>query len=415
MITRSLMLCCFAGLALATADCGRHGLRGAPDAGPDGQPASPGAPNAAPDGQPADASNTRLDARDSTTRDSARPGPDGGGPDVDNDWTLPHTGGPVWRDSTIPYCNSDGVFFSDVWSDSRGVYAISEIESDLFFNSGTGWSRVSPQPSVLENMTGIPGGPLLLYAGEYCGVTAFDGRTESCLAAVPGVTNVFVVDARRAFAIVDDRLLTLDGSYFTPYGSMPVVPFPYGYQLWADSQVAVVAAEAGKVYLFDRPSADPQVLQIPDGVAATSVWGFGRDDLWVGGDAGRLAHYDGGSWTIVQAAQGSCATISSMWGADHVLYFATRSYVGRWSSGNFDTVIDGPCDQNPESVPGIYEQVIIDKIWGNSPTELFIALYERKEHLTPARGGGVTYDDVPPDSCGEARLYWFDGQRLGRL
>lgn len=128
MITRSLMLCCFAGLALATAGCGRHGLQGAPDAGPGGQPASTGAPDADPAGQSAGAGDARLDARDgSPTRDSARPGPDGGGPDVDNDWTLPHTGGPVWRDSTIPYCNSGGVFFSDLWSDGRGVYAISEL------------------------------------------------------------------------------------------------------------------------------------------------------------------------------------------------------------------------------------------------------------------------------------------------
>jgi hypothetical protein len=104
-----------------------------------------------------------------------------------------------------------------------------------------------------------------------------------------------------------------------------------------------------------------------------------------------------------------------MWGADHVLYLATESSVVRWRNGAFDTVIDGPCDQDPETSPGIYEQVIIMKIWGNSPTELFIALLERKAILTDAPGGGVTYNQILPDACGEARLYWFDGQRLGRL
>ena len=401
-------------LALAAVSCGGHGLRSSArvsDAGADG-PIEP--PN---DARPSASKDALPSAGDSHSAwpDSVQLAPDGLGPDADDSWTLPHTGGPTWRTSTVPYCNSNGVFFSDLWSDSRGVWATSEIESNLFFNAGTGWSQVSPRPSVLKNMTGIPGGPLLLYPSDYCGVTAFDGKKESCLAAVPGITNVFVVDAQRAFAIVDDRLLTLDGSYFTPYGSMPAVPWPYAYYLWADSQVAVVAADAGKVYVFEQSSSDPQVLQIPDGVAATSVWGGGPNDLWVGGDEGRLAHYDGTSWTVVQAAQGNCATIASMWGAANVLYFATRSYVGRWSNGKFDTVIDGPCDQDPESVPGTYEQVIIQKIWGNSPTELFIALYERKEHLTPAAGGGVTYNDVPPDSCGEARMYWFDGQHLGRL
>ena len=398
---RTLLFWFCAGVASFAAGCDRHGLQaGTRDGGPGG-----------PDLRAADARPGGSDGRQATT-DTA---PDSGSPDVDEQWTLPHAGGPVWRNSTVPYCNPQDVFFNDLWSDSRGVYAISAIDGSLFFNSGTGWGRASPQPSVLEYLSGLPGGPLLLYGGEFCGVIAFDGKAETCIAAVPGVTNVFAVDAQRAFAIVSDRLLALDGSYFAPYGTMPVVPWPDNYQLWADAQTAVVAAEAGKVYVFDRPATEPQLLQIPDKVAATSVWGFGRDDLWVGGAAGRLAHYDGSSWTVVQAAQGSCATVSGMWGADHVLYLATQSSVVRWRNGAFDTVIDGPCDQNPETSPGIYEQVIITKIWGNSPTELFITLLERKETLTNAPGGGVTYNDIPPDSCGEARLYWFDGQRLGRL
>jgi hypothetical protein len=235
-----------------------------------------------------------------------------------------------------------------------------------------------------------------------------------CLGAVPGVTNVFAVDGQHAFAIVSDRLLTLYGAYFTPYGTLPAVPWPYAYHLWADAQVPVVAAEGGKVYVLDRPATTPMVLQIPDQAAATSVWGFGRNDLWVGGEKGRLAHYDGASWTVMQTVQGNCATVSGLWGADHVLYVATDSYVGRWRDGTLDTVIDGPCAQDPESAPGTYEQVIIAKIWGNSPTELFIALYERKEVLGTVPGG-ITVSHVQPDSCGEARMYWFDGQRLGRL
>jgi hypothetical protein len=395
-----------AGLALAAAGCGGHGLRASnrtPDAGPDGQ-----------DGNAADALPTVQDGRP-IPPDTERPGPDSGKADADSSWTLPHSGGPVWRNSTVPYCNSKDPFINDLWSDSRGVYAISSIDGSLFFNSGTGWSRVSPQPSVVEYLTGLPGGPLLLYGGEYCGVTAFDGKNESCLAAVPGVSKVFVADAQHAFAIVGSRLLTLSGSYFTPYGSIPAVPWPYAYSLWADAQVVVITAEAGKVYVFDRPATDPLVLQIPDGVAATSVWGFGRDDLWVGGEKGRLAHYDGNSWTVVQATHGNCATVSGMWGADHVLYFATDNYVGRWSDGQLDTIIEGPCSQDPESSSGTHEQVIIEKIWGNSPTEVFIGAIERKETMVNAPGGGVTSSQITPDSCGEARLYWFDGQRLGRL
>jgi len=40
---------------------------------------------------------------------------------------------------------------------------------------------------------------------------------------------------------------------------------------------------------------------------------------------------------------------------------------------------------------------------------------ERKETVVSYAPGSATYNDVPPDACGEARVYWFDGQRLGRL
>jgi hypothetical protein len=338
-------------------------------------------------------------------------------PDASDNWTLPHSGGPVWRQSTSPYCNSQGVFFNDLWSDDRGVYAISEMERSLFFNSGTGWSKVSPQPTSLAFLTGIPhGGPLVLYGQDGCGVYFFDGKTQSCVAAVPSVTKAFVVDAQRIFAIANDRLLSYNGSYFTQYAHpVPAIPFPNDYQLWAGSDVVVVAAEAGKVYLYDDSSPDPQTLLIPDGKAATSLWGFARDDLWVGSDDGRLAHYNGSIWEIAQPTNGNCSRIAHLWGADHVLFFATDNVVGRWNAGSFDSVLDGPCSQDVETPPGVFEQVIIETIWGNSPTELFIALLERKETVVSYAPGSATYNDVPPDACGEARVYWFDGQRLGRL
>ena len=403
--------------------CGKHPLKtttASSDAGPRaGQEAAdanafetPALPrDAAP---PADRPGGNTTGRDAgsdsmMSADSASDASDG--------WTLPHSGGPVWRQSTTPYCNSQDIYFSDLWSDDRGVYAVSEMESSLFFNSGTGWSKVSPQPTSVKWLTGIPnGGPLLLYGQDPCGVYFFDGKSQLCVAAVPGVSRTFVVNAQRIFAIANDRLLSYNGSYFTQYGQpLPAIPFPNEYQLWADSRVVVVAAEAGKVYLYDDPTVDPQTLLVPDGKDATSVWGFARDDLWVGSSDGRLAHYDGSAWSIAHPTEGNCSTIAHMWGADHVLFFASDNVVGRWNAGNFDTVLNGPCSQNVETPPGVFEQVIIEKIWGNSPNEVFIALYERKETVVSYSPGSVTYSDVPPDSCGQARIYWFDGQRLGRL
>jgi hypothetical protein len=412
MTVRSIGLGFLAGLALASAGCAKHG------------PLAGSAHDASSE-KDAGAGDARPNASDGNRMgpDSTRSGPDGH-PDVDDHWTLPHSGGPIWRNSTVPYCGSEDGWIGhigDLWSDSRGVYVIRTVDTNygLYFNSGSGWSRVSPQPRTKFNfLVGIPAGPLLLFGDSNgdttCGLTAFDGKTESCLAAVSEVSNVFAVDAQRVFAISDDRLLALSGSYLTQYGIIPTSPWP-SYQLWADSQVVVVADHAGNVFLFDDPSADPQVLAAPDGMAVMSLWGFGRGDLWVGDDAGRLAHYDGESWTMLQVAQGNCLGVSQMWGAEHILYFATESYVGRWSDGKVDTVLDGPCEVDPEDEFGTYEKVLIERIWGNSPTELFIAVQERKETKTLVGSNGATYSSVGPDACGQFRVYWFDGQGLGRL
>ena len=413
MTVHSIDICCFAGLALACAACAKSPRAGTvPDASSE---------------KNAGASDARLNASDGNQvgSDTTRTDGDAGAPDVDNHWTLPHSGGPVWRNSSVPYCGSDDGYIGsieDLWSDSRGIYIIRYRDFPdsfgLFFNSGAGWARVSPQPSSpLDYLSGIPAGPLLLYGNRNgdttCGLTAFDGKTESCLAAVSQVSHVFAADPQRVFAITEDRLLMLNGAYFTQYGIIPTSASP-SYQLWADAQVVVVADHAGNVFLFDDPTAAAQVLTVPDGMVVESLWGFGRDDLWIGDDKGRLAHYDGDSWTVLQVAHGNCQDVSQMWGAEHVLYFATQSYVGRWRDGKLDTVLDGPCVQDPHLLAGTYEQVTIERIWGNSPTEVFIAVEERKETMTIV-SNGATYSDVGPDSCGQFRLYWFDGQGLGRL
>lgn len=410
--------------ASAKADLGAGDAGSSASAGDAGSSASTGdAGSSASDGILADG-DVRTGSSDGKGSDSRRTGPDASTPDADNNWTLPHNGGPVWQNSTVPYCGTEDGYIGnvgDLWSDSRGVYLIRTVPPNhgLYFNAGSGWSRVSPQPrTTLSAFTGIPAGPLLLYDNyqdSTCGVTSFDGTTESCLASVAKVSNVFAFNAQRVFAITDDRLLTLSGnSYFTGYATIPTSEWP-SYQLWADSQVVVVADRSGNAFLFDDAAADPEVVALPDGMVADSLWGFGRDDLWVGDDTGRLAHYDGDSWTVLQAAHGNCLDISWMWGAEHVLYFATQSSVGRWKDGNLDTVLDGPCLLDPEPSAGTYEQVEIENIWGNSPTELFIAVQERKETKTLVGSNGATYSEGGPDSCGQFRIYWFDGQRLGRL
>jgi hypothetical protein len=338
--------------------------------------------------------------------------------DVDGGWTFPQAGGATWHDSVDPFCYKSDEYASDLWSDGAGVYVVTgnSYNTSLFTNAGSGWARVITGPPESSHLTGVPGGPLLFYGDRNCGVSAFAAGSYSCLSAVSPVSNLFVVDAERAFAIAGNHLMARSGSYFADYGSIPVVSSAWVYQLWADAQVVVVVAlNAGYVYLFDGAASTPELLSLPDGMKASSLWGFARDDLWVGGEGGELGHYDGDSWTVVQATQGTCASIDKMWGADHVLYFATFSHVGRWRDGRIDTVLDGTCVNDAYQIVGTHHTIDVQKIWGNSPGELFILFSESTITRFDLGNGGSTYDSEPSGPCGDDRVYWFDGNSLGRL
>jgi hypothetical protein len=395
--------------------CDSHGLRVKNDAS-DADQAQTDTTSSSPT---TDASSSKRDAGTPGVSDARSPNaPDGASSiEVDADtmgpWTLPHSGGPTWRSSTSPYCHPENVFFNDLWSDSRGVYVITDMPNALYFNSGKGWTSVTPQPSAMDRLSGLPGGALVLYGQGDCGAYFFDGKQQTCALAVPGVEQLFVAGSQRIHALIDNRLFSYDGSYFVQNGgALPKVPWPAEYRLWADEQVVVVTAEQGKVYR--RVAAGDDTLVNPTGQDATAVWGFARDDLWLGDAQGRLSHWDGTSWSTITLATGACARIEQLWGASGVLFAATDSTVYRVQGGLIDVVLPGPCLEEGISM-GIFEQVVIARIWGNSPEELFIALMERKETRTPAVNGGMLINQYAPDACDQTRLYWFDGQRLGRL
>jgi hypothetical protein len=46
-----------------------------------------------------------------------------------------------------------------------------------------------------------------------------------------------------------------------------------------------------------------------------------------------------------------------MWGKDHVLYFGSSIHVGRWMAGQFESVLDFPCNVIDYSKPGVFEEL----------------------------------------------------------
>jgi hypothetical protein len=328
-------------------------------------------------------------------------------------WTLPHTSDRPWRQSSEPLCAPEGMGLPwDLWSDERGVYVLGEIgarTTRLYFNDGTGWSVINPGQGNSFGLAGFSNGPLVLYAGSPCAVVFQDGDAEACASTLPSISDVFVVDPTRIFALAGNRVLRYNGDYFTQYGKpLPADEQPHPYHLWADAEVVITAGERGHVFVLPDANAEVEVLTVPDGAEVSSLWAFGRDDIWVGLQQNRLAHYDGASWTVQRVSDSMCGSVTSLWGSDQVLFFAGSSGIGKIEGGVLHTLAASSGCGPEGTMPGSWEELNFRKIWGNSASEVFFAVTERKLELT-LNGESLETSATNPDACGMQRLYWYDG------
>jgi hypothetical protein len=131
-----------------------------------------------------------------------------------------------------------------------------------------------------------------------------------------------------------------------------------------------------------RATADAEVA-LPD-IGANVLWGFAENDLWVGGEFGRLAHYDGNTWSSSQADSAACGPVKGHWGSGGTLFAYTESEVKTVQGGTERSVLRFPCG-GPETVLGL---------WGRSPSEAFILVQDTR---------------LGSDSCGDLKVLRFDG------
>lgn len=337
-----------------------------------------------------------------------------------DDWTLPSSSDKSWRNSGEPLCAPAGDGWPlDIWSDARGVYALARTtqldETTLSFNDGSGWSSATPLPSGFSGLSGFRDGPLIVYSGSRCGVMFLDGDlVQNCVSALPGTANVFTVSGELAFAIAGNRVLHYNGSYFTQYGTPLPESFPvYGFKLWADAEVVIVAGETG-LYVLSDATSEAEVIALPSADPPRSLWAFGRDDIWLGLEGNTLAHYDGSRWTLLQFGL-DCGSVNGLWGSDGVLFVASSTFVGKVEGDAAVAFAEARrCPLTDSTMVGQHESLGVRKIWGNSPTEVFFAF---TEEMSEVHFDGTTYSITarPRDACGVQRLYWSDGTRLRPL
>jgi hypothetical protein len=89
-----------------------------------------------------------------------------------------------------------------------------------------------------------------------------------------------------------------------------------------------------------------------------SVWGTGSDDVWVVGELGAVARFDGHGWSAVACP--SSATLMSIWGRDRDDLWAvgTRGTILHWNGSTWSTV-----------APLTQEDLLV--VRGSSPTDVW--------------------------------------------
>jgi hypothetical protein len=278
----------------------------------------------------------------------------------------------------------DGV---DVWSDARGPFVLAaSFDSGMALlhrQDGT-WNPLysqSPRGTGVPSIVGFPGGDLVIGGVGSCGAVILSNGTTRCSAGfVP--EDFFVVSNDLAYALTGDRALVYDGSTWTQFGE----PFetgpvrPVSWRLWAGHGVVIATMDSGDVYIsrggaaFEKSTLSSDVPGIH---SYPSTWGFAGDDLWVGDRQGGLFSYDGAVWTQRDTLTDACGTgIKGMWGADRTLYLHTDHRFARYSGGRLEVLANLPCTAS------------IRSIWGNSPSEVYLAIWDSRVENT-ACGGAV--------------------------
>lgn len=336
-----------------------------------------------------------------------------------------------WRDSTEPWeppalpdCELTASSSPlDIWSDSAGVYGLYGWDLlsrtggggagtggfiSVAFNDGSGWTDYSTWRCGDE------------LRARTCGVSHLAGRIREGLVAwgnsavvligpssvsepwgiMYDVEDIWVVHEDLAYAYWRGGLIHYNGR---TWSVMPAEPPMLGVQLvWADEDDVWLVGQRGRVASLDG---DRWVLHDVGTINDfTSIWGFDGDDVWLASGSD-LFHYDGTAWSEVTwpnvASGGPCDPlggygIGDFWGADGVLFFHTGSYIVRGVGDDFAVIGHWPQTHDGTRCTG---GIRVVDIWGNSPTEVFVAAMDPSQ-VAPSCG---------PEGSGRAFLLFWDG------
>lgn len=390
------------GIAFALVACNRTMRTGSGGKGGQVQSGDAGATGGAAgtsDGRVNDGASDASDASDAKA-DAFVAGPT---------WSSPFVGpvgAPGWKGSVQPLCDPHHGMGTalDVWADARGVFALSAVGCNDFagvacgkegvsiqLNTGSGWQLFrDPLGEYPRLWSGFPNGPLLV-SGTFdkTGIAFVDGNGVAFQRESSSPNGAFVVNQGLAYVLNDTAIDKYAGGAWSTLGTADSPLFA----LWADEQIVVAVGYDQTMVVQEGAGALARVPSVPAGQYA-ALWGFGRNDLWLGNTANQLLHYDGSKWQVFATGSknGSGGGIAQLWGVAGTLFVATSTEFGRWNGTSVDWLLS-----YPEDVAVGGEPAMFGRFWGRSPQEIFLPVRDRR------------YRD---QACGEGILLYFDGSQF---
>jgi hypothetical protein len=325
--------------------------------------------------------------------DQISPGPGGGSQGIDaaSDalFAPPESGARSWKTRGQTFC---GRTFSSgtvgIWSDHRGVHVLESPWTAtwrVYSKVDADWSQPYEPGELLTGaaLTGFVDGPLVLYGFDSNCIYSINNGIKACSGAA-SATHVFTVNGRLAHAVSGDRLFSYDGSYWKQRGA-PLSEMASA--VWATSETTFVLAGSTRIFVYSAGAANPdREIAVPD-IGAVTVWGNAPSELWIGGDGGQLAHYDGATWSVSKVARVDCGAIKGLWGSGDSIFFYTDAEVGVSTGRTVRSITSFECG-GTQKVMGL---------WGNSAAEVVILTQDSRLAQTP---------------CGDLMVGWFDGTYL---
>ena len=284
------------------------------------------------------------------------------------------------------------------------MFALAAIENDVFsggppwddgltvqHNDGTGWEIWHELPNEpgsggAHRLSGVAGGPLFLWPGG-CPIQRIDGRgAVSCAYDESAVSAAFFVSERLAYVALDSprALARLEDGARTDLAAID--PTWDIRAIWGNEHDLLVLLSDGVLR-----AEGGEMTRIPGAPAAEYVAMFatGADDVWLGTWDGRLVHFDGASWSVIDTVlEGG---ITGLWGDGATVYFATARGFGRYDAGRGVEIVFEHAAAGP----------IIGSITGHAGRgEVYLGLAE------------PSFDRY---ECGPVMLIVYDGERLRRF